>query len=155
DLVFDNFIMERRLLAAAMYGIAMFGVLNVMLPLVFGFDHLSGLYIAALATPTSVALLSFSVRTVLSPQGALLTIASTGALFGAGFVGRQFVPPAPLAMAETAVGHGTRSSYECLPPSKHAMRAHQLDGLRCGSMLREPGGVKEQVFHVWTLNGRE
>ena len=33
DLVFDNFIMERRLLASAMYGLAMFGVLNVMLPL--------------------------------------------------------------------------------------------------------------------------
>src|SRR5262249_49117691 len=31
DLVFDNFIMERRLLASAMYGLAMFGVLNVML----------------------------------------------------------------------------------------------------------------------------
>src|SRR5262249_11719961 len=31
DLVFDNFIMERRLLASAMYGLSMFGVLNVML----------------------------------------------------------------------------------------------------------------------------
>ncbi len=40
DLVFDHFIMERRLLASAMYGLAMFGVLNVMLPLVGGFDHL-------------------------------------------------------------------------------------------------------------------
>ena len=155
DLVFDNFIMERRLLAAAMYGLALFGVLNVLLPLVVGLDHLSGLYVAALATPGSVALLSFSVRQVLSPQGALLTIGITIGLFGAAYFGRTLIPPAPLAMPETAVGHGSRSSYECLPPSKHVMRASQLDGLRCGSMLREPGGLKERVEHAWLHNGRE
>jgi len=155
DLVFDNFIMERRLLAAAMYGLAMFGVLNVLLPLVVGLDHLNGLFVAALATPASVALLSFSIRQVLSPQGALLTVGMTVALFLAVYVGRKFIPPAPLAMPETSVGHGTLSSYECLPPSKHAMRANQLDNLRCGSMLREPGGLKERVEHAWTHKGRE
>ena len=51
DLVFDNFVMERRLLASAMYGLAMFGVLNVLLPLVAGVDHLTGLIVAAAATP--------------------------------------------------------------------------------------------------------
>jgi hypothetical protein len=155
DIVFDNFVMERRLLAATMYGLAMFGVLNVMLPLVAGMDHLNGLFIAALATPVSVALLSFSIRQVLSPQGVLLTAGMTGALFGAAYFGRALIPPAPLAMPETSVGHGTRSSYECLPPSKHALRAHQLDVLRCGSMLREPGGLKEPVVHVWSHRGRE
>ncbi|MBS1122479.1 MAG: hypothetical protein H6Q90_4707 [Deltaproteobacteria bacterium] len=153
DLVFDNFIMERRLLAAAMYGLAMFGVLNVLLPLVVGMDHLNGLFVAALATPASVALLSFSIKQVLSPQGAILTVVMTAALFGAVFVGRKFIPPAPLAMPETSVGHGSVSSYECMPPSKHVIRAHQLDGLRCGSMLREPGGLKERVEHWWSHNG--
>jgi hypothetical protein len=155
DLVFDNFIMERRLLAAAMYGLAMFGVLNVVLPLVVGLDHLSSLFLAALATPPSTALLSYSVRQVFSPQGALITIGATAGLFGAVYVGRDLIPPTPLAMPETAVGHGTRSSYECMPPSKHAMRAHQLEGLRCGSMLREPGGFKESVEHAWKHKGRE
>ena len=61
DLVFDHFIMERRWLASAMYGLAMFALLNVLLPLVVGVDHLTGLVIAAAATPTAVALLSFSV----------------------------------------------------------------------------------------------
>ena len=155
DLVFDNFIMERRLLASAMYGLAMFGVLNVLLPLVAQFDHLSSLVISAVATPVSVALLSFSIRQVMSPQGALLVIGITAALLGSVWYGRTLVPPAPLSMPETAVGHGTKGSYECLPPSKHAMRANQLDGLRCGSMLREPGGIKEGIVHVWRRNGRE
>jgi uncharacterized protein DUF5924 len=155
DLVFDNYVMERRWLAATMYGLAMFGVLNVLLPLVAGFDHLSGLVIAAAATPASVALLTFSARQVVSPQGALLTIGSTVALLGAVWYGRWLIPPAPLAMPETSVGHGTFSSYECLPPSKHAIRANQLDHLRCGSLLREPGGIKEDVEHRWKHKGLE
>lgn len=154
DLVFDNFIMERRLLASAMYGLAMFAMLNVMLPLLLGVDHLTGLIVAAAATPASVALLSFSIRTVLSPQGALLTIGMTAALLAAVWYGRRVIPPAPLAMPETAVGHGTEGGYECLPGSKHEIRVDQLDGLRCGSMLREPGGIKEPVVHVWTHRGK-
>jgi hypothetical protein len=154
DLVFDNFIMERRLLASAMYGLAMFAMLNVMLPLLLGVDHLTGLIVAAAATPASVALLSFSIRQVMSPQGVLLTVGITCALVAGVWYGRRVIPPAPLAMSETAVGHGSVGSYECLPPSKHHLRAHQLDGLRCGSMLREPGGLKEPVVHVWTFRGQ-
>lgn len=155
DLVFDNYIMERRWLASLMYGLAMFGVLNVLLPLVVGMDHITGLVIAAAATPTSVALLSFSVRQVLSPQGVLVTLGASGALLGAVWYGRAAVPPAPLAMPETAIGHGTLGSYECMPGSKHQIRAQQLDGLRCGSLLREPGGLKETVVHAWSHRGKE
>jgi hypothetical protein len=153
DLVFDNFIMERRLLASAMYGLAMFAMLNVMLPLLFELDHFTGLIVAAAATPASVALLSFSLRKVLSAEGALLTIGITIALVAGVYYGRTVIPPAPLAMPETAVGHGTTGSYECLPASKHHLRANYLDGLRCGSMLREPGGLKEPIVHVWTHGG--
>jgi hypothetical protein len=155
DLVFDHFVMERRWLASAMYGLAMFSLLNVLLPLVMKVDHLTALIVAAAATPASVALLSFSVRQVLSPQGALLTLAMTGALLAAVWFGRWFIPPAPLAMPEISVGHGTPGSYECLPGSAHRVRADQLDGLRCGSLLREPGGPKEPVVHVWTHHGQE
>ena len=155
DLVFDHFIMERRWLASAMYGLAMFALLNVLLPLVMGVDHLTGLIVAAAATPASVALLSFSVRQVLSPQGALLTLLMTGVMLGGVWYGRTLIPPAPLAMAETTVGHGTLGSYECLPASKHDIVANQLDNLRCGSLLREPGGLKEPVIHVWTHKKHE
>jgi hypothetical protein len=91
----------------------------------------------------------------MSPQGAVLTIASTGGLLGLVMFARIIIPPAPLAMPETSIGHGTVGSYECLPPSKHSIRADKLDGLRCGSLLREPGGVKEGITHVWKLRGHE
>jgi hypothetical protein len=155
DLVFDHFVMERRWLASAMYGLAMFALLNVLLPLVVECDHATGLIIAAAATPASVALLSFSVRSVLSPQGAILTLGMTGALLAGVWYGRAFIPPAPLTMSETSVGHGAPGSYECLPASKHQLRADQLDQLRCGSLVLEPGGLKEPLVHVWLFAGRE
>src|SRR5262245_30654044 len=147
DLIFDHFIMERRWLASVMYGLAMFGVLNVLLPLVFGLTHLTGLFVAAAATPIGVALLTFSAKSVMSPQGVLLVLLATAGLFGAVWIGRGAVPPVPMAMTETAVGHGTVGSEECLPPSKHVMRVAPsmgVIGLRCGSLLREPGGIKEE-----------
>jgi hypothetical protein len=155
DLVFDNFVMEHRMLASAMYGVAMFALLNVLLPLVAKVDHMTALIVAAAATPASVALLSFSVKQVLSPQGALLTLASTGALLAGVWFGKSVIPPAPLSAPEIAVGHGTAGSYECMPGSIHKILATQLDGLRCGVLLREPGGPKEPVVHVWTLHGHE
>lgn len=154
DLVFDNVIMERRWLAAAMYGLAMFGLLNVAVPLVFGLDHAQGLILAALATPPSVALLTFSVRSVLAWQGALATIGATGGLLLAVMAWPQVIPPAPLAMLETAVGSGSPGSYECMPASAHVIRRSRLAGLRCGSWLVEPGGVKDAIVHDWYHRGQ-
>lgn len=155
DLVFDHFIMERRWLASMMYGVAMFALLNVLLPLVVECDHLTGLIIAAAATPASVAVLSFSVRSVFSPQGAVLTLVTTGAMLAAVWFGRAAIPPAPLVMPESTIGHGQPGQYECLPASKHRIAADQLASLRCGSMLREPGGMKESIVHVWSFGGVE
>lgn len=147
DLIFDNVIMERRWLASAMYGLAMFGLLNVMMPLVVGSDHFAGLMVAAGATPLAVALLTFSLGQVFSATGALLTFAATAALVLGASAGRTAGPPAPLAMLETSVGHGTLGSYECLPASKRRIPADQLDGLRCGSYISEPGGAREPLEH--------
>jgi Family of unknown function (DUF5924) len=154
DLVFDNIIMERRWLASAIYGLAMFGVLNVMMPLVVGTNHLLGLLVAAGFTPIAVALLSFSARQVFSPGGALATVAVTVVLVALASLGRIAVPPAPLALLESTVGHGSFGSYECMPASKRRLLASELDGLRCGSFVFEPGGVKEAIEHHYLLAGR-
>lgn len=153
DLVFDNFIMERRALAAAMYGVALFGVLNMLLPLALDIGHFPALLISAGLTSPAVALLSFRLRTVFTIKGMVLTLGMSAGLGAAAWFGRAAVPPAPLAMRDGAVGHGTLSSYECLPGKKRIMRVTELDGLRCGSMISEPGGLRERIFHVWKHQG--
>jgi hypothetical protein len=60
-------------------------------------------------------------------------------------------------MPETTVGHSKAAPdpWECLPGSMHQLRRTELANLRCGSYLREPGGLKEDVVHVWTHRGVE
>jgi hypothetical protein len=149
DLVFDNIIMERRVLASAMYGLAMFGVLNLMLPIVFPIQHFESLVISAAATPPAVALLGFRLRTALRPLGLALILACSAGLVAAAWVGRAAVPPVPLAASDASVGHGTTGTYECLPPPKRVLYANQLEGLRCGVLITAPGGLRDQLVHVW------
>lgn len=154
DLVFDHVVMERRWLAAAMYGLAMFGALDVLGPLVLGTDHLTGVLLAAAATPAAVAFLGFSLRQVLSPQGALWTAAATAGLLALVWWGRAAVPPVPLAQLEATVGHGSYGSHECLPAPKRLLAADELAGLRCGSLLASPGGLREAVEHRYVHGDR-
>lgn len=153
DLVFDNFIMERRWIASTMYGFAMFGVLNLILPLVFGMEHLLSLLIAAAATAPAVALLNFRLRQVVSANGLIAIILSGGALMAVAWFGRTLVPPAPMSLVSAAVGHGSPGSYECLPGAKSSMRADRLEQLRCGSVVTEPGGLRDEIVHVWRHRG--
>jgi hypothetical protein len=153
DLIFDNVIMEHRVAASLMYGLALFAVLNLMLPMVFGMHHFTALLIAAGATAPAVGLLTFRVSSVLSAGGVTWTLIATGLLLTGAWFGRSCFPPAPLAMVDGAVGHGSMGSYECLPGKKTRMRADQLDGLRCGSLVSEPGGVRDAIVHRWKHRG--
>ncbi len=154
DLIFDNVIMEHRVIASLMYGMALFGVLNLMLPMVFHLEHFTALLIAAGATAPAVGLLTFRVRTVFSPAGLFWTFVAAGLLLGGAWFGRSLFPPAPMALADVAVGHGSSGSYECLPGAKTRMRADQLDSLRCASRVTEPGGVRDRIVHRWRHRGQ-
>jgi hypothetical protein len=149
DLVFDNFIMERRIVASTMYGFCVFGVLNLNLPLVFGVPHFDALLISAAATAPTVALLTFRMRSVFSAGGLFLTFGVTAALVLAAYFGRAAIPPAPLAMAHGSVGHGAPGQYECVPGPVEEMRADQMEELRCVTHLSAPGGLRDDVVHVW------
>ena len=155
DLVFDNFIMEHRNIAAGMYGLCMFAVLNLLLPLSFHFAHFVSLMIAAVITPTAVALLSYPLKSVFSSRGISLVMLSTVILAAGCFMGRQFVPPAPMAMPAGGIGHGTPGSYECVPGPLVQTSPDKLDQLRCVSEITEPGGINDDIVHVWMHRGKE
>ncbi len=153
DVIFDNVVMVHRWLAALLYGVCLFSLLNLVLPLVFGLPHLSALLAAAVATPPATALLTFPVRRVLRPVGLMLVLAATAGVAAGAWFGRAAVPPAPIAMSYGAVGHGAPGAYEVLPGKKTRLRAQQLDGLRCVTQLVEPGGLHDRIVHVWRGNG--
>ncbi len=153
DLVFDNFVMERRVIASAMYGVCVFAVLNLNLPLVFRFSHFDALLAAAGATAPTVALLGFRLKTALSARGILITSAVAVAMVVAVYYGRVAIPPAPMAMANGAIGHGAPGQFECVPGPIDTMRRDQLDLLRCVTHIVEPGGFNDEVVHVWRHGG--
>src|SRR5690606_35379842 len=150
----SNFIRGRRILASPRSGCCVFGARTVNLPLVFGFRHFAALLIAAAATAPTVALLTFRMRAVLSARGILLTAGVTACLVVAAYYGRAAVPPAPMAMAHGSVGHGASGEYERVPGPPAEMPADQLEQLRCVTQISEPGGLKDDVVHVWR-RGRE
>ncbi|HUS68662.1 MAG TPA: DUF5924 family protein [Kofleriaceae bacterium] len=154
DLVFDNFIMERRWIAATMYGFCVFSVLNLNLPLVTAFNHFDSLLLAAAATAPTVALLTFRAKSVLAPAGMLMTAGVTGVLVLAVYFGRFAVPPAPMAMPHAGVGHGAPGQYECVPGPVDRMSRDQLDQLRCVTQINDPSHTGDTIVHVWRAGGR-
>ncbi|RMH36714.1 MAG: DUF2914 domain-containing protein [Deltaproteobacteria bacterium] len=154
DLVMDRVVLRRRLLAAVMYAACMFGVLNLVLPVALALSHFEALIVAAAAAAPAVALLTFRVRQIASVAGLALVVGAAGGMAVAAFHAVAYVPPAPLALAEGAVGHGTPGSYEIVPGHARTIPANQLDGLRCVTRLTEPGGVRDPIVHVWVHRGR-
>ena len=153
DLVFDNFIMEHRNIAAGMYGLCMFAVLNLLLQLSFHVPHFGALMVAAAITPLAVALLSYPLASVFGARGLALVGICTAGLVAGCYLGRATIPPAPMAMAAGGIGHGTQGSYECVPGPVRTIKATQLDKLRCVSEVAEPGGIKDSLVHVWKHKG--
>ncbi len=153
DLVMDNFVMQHRSVAAVLYGVCLFAVLNLVLPIAFALDHSRSLLIALGATPATVALLSFRLRSLASWRGLGLTALATAALLVAGRYGHALIPPAPLSMVRGAVSHGTPGSKEIIGEHHDVISAAELDGLRCGTLLVQPSGVHDTIAHVWKHRG--
>ena len=153
DLVFDNVVMEHRIIASLMYGVCMFGVLNLIMPMVFQWDHFLSLLVAAGATAPAVALLSFRLRAVFAPLGLIITVAAAGGMIAFAWYGRRVIPPAPTAVAFAAVGHGQPGQFECVPGRKRQLRADRLAGLRCAADLVSPAGIRDDIIHIWKIGG--
>jgi hypothetical protein len=149
DLVFDNVIMTRRWLAALLYGVCLFALLNLILPLALFVSHREALLLAAAAAPPATVLLSFRLATVVSPLGLIGTAVTSTGLAALAWFGAVAVPPAPLAMAYGAVGHGTPGQYEVLPGKITRIRASQLADLRCVTLVTDLGRAREPLVHVW------
>jgi len=73
----------------------------------------------------------------------------------AAYFGRVAVPPAPMAMSHGGVGHGAPGRYECVPGPLDEIRRDQLEELRCVSQISEPGGLRDEIVHVWRQGRRE
>lgn len=155
DLVFDNFIMERKWVASLIYGVGLFSVLNLLFPMLTGASHFWGLMFAAGVTPLAVALLTLTMKQAFSTRG-IVWLATTTLMFATGvYFVRVHIPPVPMVMKVAGVGHGTLGEFECVPGHKNHIALGNATELRCGTNVSAPGGIVDELFHVWSKDGTE
>ncbi|HEU5320767.1 MAG TPA: DUF2914 domain-containing protein [Methylomirabilota bacterium] len=134
--------------------VAVFGALNVALPLV-GVTPAAALW--ASAWLAVIALTPALCRAARWPwtRGLLTTVLAGLAAAVLVTAGRVAIPPAPLFVARAALAWGV-GSLESLEPAPAAIPAAELQarGLVAYTSIYAPSGLRQPVEHVWRREGR-
>jgi hypothetical protein len=153
DIVYDRHLAVRRSLTALFFAFNLFVLVNVMLPVLWSVSNTWTTRISALAG--SLALGSFHFGLALGKRLrfalALVIVASVMTLVE---LGRPFIPPAPLRLANVAFGtEFDPEAKEITSPLSQATAGHALRvyGL---TAIKAPLGLKDRVRHRWFLNDR-
>ncbi len=156
DLIFDNWLMEKKLLRAGYYSLCLFASFNLLLPL---FLPLPGQYTLPLAA--FLAVLGFVVLHYprwLFKKGHLRWVLLGGALVAGGCYGiRGFIPPTPLKVSQTTLTARAPSRGD-LPRGDGVYRIHRLDmenrEIYCVHVLESPVNPRDRFLHEWRMDGK-
>ncbi|WP_312245799.1 DUF5924 family protein [Stutzerimonas nitrititolerans] len=156
DPLYYKWLTPRRWLYLAFHALTLFAVLLTALPIIL---HLStpqsyqlALGVALLLALPSLGVL-FSEWNWKSLTGALLLACAVGF---AGWMGRTWVPPATLWLADVAVttsfdGTSRQPGDRLRQVSEAELRGN---GLYAYTAIDAPRGLKERIYHEWVHNGR-
>ncbi len=134
--------------------VAVFGALNVALPLVGVPPHVALLLSAWIAM---VALTPAVRRARRWPWPRAVAVAAAAGVMAAGLVsvGRAAIPPVPLFLARAALAWPV-GPLATLEPAPRAIPLAELRarGLVARTAIYAPAGLDQPVEHVWRRNGR-
>ncbi len=156
DPLYFGVIVQRRWLYLVFHALAVYLVMLVGLPMLLQLTTTQTLAIAAFAVALLAApSLAQPPERADQPIG-LLIFAMGLALGAAAWVGRAYVPPATLWIAEAAitseidtVAKAPRDDLDVVPASQ---ATHT--GVWAYTVIRAPRGLRESVFHEWYENGK-
>ena len=131
-----------------------FAALNVALPLV----RVPPVRATVASAMVAVLALTPMLRRPGSSWGGAARIALAGAVMAAvvAGVGRGFIPPAPLALASTAIARNVEG-WEPVDPIVGSVSVGELrswGSLVAYTAIYAPAGLRQPVEHVWRLDGR-
>ena len=140
----------KPVLGPALLAFASFVGFNAALPML-GLPHRSAAWVSA-------AVVGFAIPAVHIAGGAvgrqrasaLLVGLAVPLILAAG--GIKAVPPAPLRVVSSGIG---TQVVERTLSDPRAHLAHSPGELVCWTAIRAPHGLKDKLFHVWSLNGSE
>ena len=134
--------------------VAMFGALNLALPLV-GMPPFAALLIAAWLAVVALTPAVCRARDWRWLTGLAVTALAGLAVAGLAALRPIVVPPAPLFLAQAELGW-TVGTLDSLQPVAGAVRAADLRerGLVASTAIYAPAGLRQPVEHVWRREGR-
>jgi hypothetical protein len=155
DPWFGALVQPRPWARHAFFLVSVFAALNVGLPLVRVPP------VAALAISAAVAVLAITplIRrgwTLSWPRAFRVTLAAAVVAATLATLARWAIPPAPLALAGTAIARGI-AGWEPIDQVVSPITAAQLrewGGLIAYTAIYAPAGLSQPVEHVWRLDGR-
>jgi hypothetical protein len=153
DVIFDEVVIRRRVLASVFHGMTLLGTMNLLIPALFPDTRtLYALIAAAAITVLAFWTLHVPARAFLRNRNVALLVATVAAGMGLAYFGRAFVPPVPMHVSAAAVGPVVLSDGRLVMEVKrlHTSAIRQLVAV---TDIVAPGGIGDELQHVWRLEG--
>ncbi len=155
DPLYFRWLAPRRWLYFSFHGITLFAVLLTALPIIFQLPTWKS-YIWSLAIALTITLPSVASEIPWRWWQRMLAIIVLGAvvtIFALAI--RPWVPPATLWLTEVAITQHVDSERRAPENSLKNITEQQLQaGLYAYTAIHAPRGLRERIYHVWTLNGQ-
>ncbi|WP_202966601.1 DUF5924 family protein [Cellvibrio sp. OA-2007] len=155
DPLYFRWLAPRRWLYFSFHGVTLFAVLLTALPIIFQLPTWKS-YIWSLAIALAITLPNVASelawrwwqRTL-----AIILLAAVVTLLA--LVLRPWVPPATLWLTEVAITQQFDGEKRAPETSLKSITEQQLQsGLYAYTAIHAPRGLRERIYHVWTLNGK-
>ncbi len=153
DIVYDRHLSVSRTLSALFFAFNLFALVNVMLPVLWSVSN-------TWTTRISAVIAAFAFLTLFHPLaeskrwrlalGGLVTIL----LIVVVELGRAFIPPVPLSLANAAFGTSFQPDALRLESTVTELASGQPVRLYALTAIKAPLGLKEGVQHRWYRNGK-
>ena len=151
DIVYDRHLSTRRSLTALFFAFNLFVLVNVMLPVLWSLSNTWTTRISAVAA--ALGLLSFSYPLVPARKlRAVLAGVMAVTMMIIVELGRSYIPPAPLRLAN--VEFGTEFQTDAIQVESPLTQVAPGSALRLYGLtaIKAPLGLKDRVRHRWFVN---
>lgn len=151
--LYQKLIVSHPLRSSLFYALTFFCALNFLLPVIFGMRNIWSLLISGGAAATAVAVFIYPHTDFLKSKKSTFAFFAGIAIFiSLLWLGRSFIPPAPLKLTRATACAGIESYRPVDPFASTAIDRGQT--VHFYTAIFAPRGLKEKINHVWFHNGK-
>lgn len=155
DIVFDRVLFKFRVLASIFHAVALFGVLNLVVPALFPDTRtLVSLLVATAITVLGFWTIHVDYHMLKDKRWIAAFGVSLAAAVGGVYAARTVIPPVPMYVAHGAVGPMVLKDGR-LGMEVRDLHSSVVDKLIAITDVVVPGGKGDRLVHVWRHDGHE